>query len=200
MNYPLCFRDPTGLSENHNYIDETSKELKGLNRRSLSQNNDPNDYAASTADVFSDIFEDSPLEDFYAGVGDVAETLSDLVVSLLGPNPDGSRGGPAHREKVDLRIKQLLDEGYVPNSDDIIGGSYGRELVLSTPDGRKKTRRPYIAMYDPNGVLYFETAGRSTSKDNGDGSPVPIARKRYALGDIQGAYPSAIVMFSAYDR
>jgi RHS repeat-associated protein/uncharacterized repeat protein (TIGR02543 family) len=104
------------------------------------------------------------------------------------PNPDGSRGGQAHRDTIERRIEELKDQGH----EHLNGGKLPEEIIR-TPGGNKTYRRPDITTEAPDGSVYRENVGRS----NANGSEV--ARERRALDDIEGATgqrPS----YTPYDR
>jgi RHS repeat-associated protein len=104
------------------------------------------------------------------------------------PNPFGSRGGPKHRDKIDKRIEELKALGHKH-----IGGGSEPEVVIRTPGGKKKTRRPDITTMDPDGKIHHENVGRSRRDKS------PIARERQALDDIEAATGRRPV-FTPYDR
>jgi hypothetical protein len=104
------------------------------------------------------------------------------------PNPYGSRGGPAHRAKIQERIDALKRDGH-----EHIGGGDLPEEVIPTPGGEKSYRRPDITTNAPDGSVYRENVGRS----NSDGSP--IARERRSLDDIESATGSR-PGYTPYDR
>ncbi|WP_326523589.1 hypothetical protein [Sphingomonas sp.] len=101
------------------------------------------------------------------------------------PNPGGSKGGPAHREKIKERIRELEGEGM----EHVAGGDKPEERV-DTPGGEKGYRRPDITM-DDNGTPYRENVGRQT-KSRG-----PIFRERRAQNDIEQA--TGQCAFTAYN-
>ncbi len=80
------------------------------------------------------------------------------------------------RARAELRSAQLERDGHIH----IAGGTKTEEVIL-TPGGCKGCRRPDITTRAPDGSIYRENVGRSTSS----GSPVP--REAEALNDIQGA-------------
>jgi len=57
------------------------------------------------------------------------ETLQRIIFAS---NPYGSRGGPAHRERINERIKELEEQGW-----EHIGGGSKKETIIRTPEGRK---------------------------------------------------------------
>lgn len=107
------------------------------------------------------------------------------------PNPYGSRGGPAHQDRIEARILWLQMMGYR-----IIRGGRGRvEEFLRIPRGGFKTaRRPDITAQAPNGTIVRENVGRSRKRDG-----EPVARERRALDDIERATGSR-PNFIPYDR
>ena len=108
-----------------------------------------------------------------AGGYELAEWYADHSV----PNPDGSRGSPAHREKIQERIEELEEEGL-----EHVGGGSLPEQRIRTENGEKSYRRPDISMRDPEtGEPYYENVGRQTQ------SGEPEARERRALDDIEEA-------------
>jgi len=92
------------------------------------------------------------------------------------PNPNGSRGGEEHQDKIKERIGELVDQGHTH----VAGGDKPEETV-DTPGGNKESRRPDITTGDPNGKPYRENVGRQ----NQDGTAV--SRERRALEDIRNA-------------
>lgn len=92
------------------------------------------------------------------------------------PNPNGSRGSPAHQDKIRDRIGELEGQGHTHEA----GGSKKEETVR-TPGGHKESRRPDITTTDPSGKPYRENVGRQ----NQDGTP--SSRERKAQEDIQNA-------------
>jgi RHS repeat-associated protein len=160
------------------------------------------EYNRDLMDVYSDAYEDiEPIADYFGELGDIFEALHLAIKDKIiqrdldegvkqPPNPGGSRGGPAHRQKIDDRIDELLEQGYT----DPEGGTWGKERTIIIPEGGTKTmRRPDITMVDPEGNLYFENVGRSKR----DGSP--IAREVKALDDIELATGIRPV-YTPYDR
>jgi hypothetical protein len=104
------------------------------------------------------------------------------------PNPHGSRGGPAHKEAVKQRIKDLEADGH----EHLAGGSKSEETI-PIHGGSKSSRRPDITTRKPDGSIYHENVGRSTARGE------PVARERRALDDIEtetGKRPG----YTAYDR
>jgi RHS repeat-associated protein len=91
-----------------------------------------------------------------------------------GPNPHGSRGGPAHRETINQRVRDLEGEGY----EHLAGGDL-REEYIRIPGGGG--RRPDITMRAPDGTMYRENVGRTTA------TGAPVARERRALDDLERA-------------
>ncbi|MFG6488772.1 RHS repeat domain-containing protein [Roseateles sp. BYS78W] len=102
------------------------------------------------------------------------------------PNPNGSKGGPEHQEKVAERAKVLRDEGHTIEN----GGGVKPEEIVQTPGGDKASRRPDITTTGPDGKPYRENIGRANK--NGE----PIARERRAQNDIKGA--TGQCAFTAY--
>lgn len=106
------------------------------------------------------------------------------------PNPNGSRGGPAHQEKIKERIDELLAKGH----NLLGGGRTMKEEWLRNPFGKNpRGRRPDITTRDPIGNVHRENVGRTSSK--GD----PVTREQRALDDIErwtGCRPD----FVPYDR
>ena len=92
------------------------------------------------------------------------------------PNPHGSRGGPAHRAKVESRVEELRARGH-----EHLGGGSLPEEQIPTPGGSKTFRRPDITTRAPDGSIYRENVGRSTSGGR------PVAREQRALDDIEAA-------------
>jgi len=92
------------------------------------------------------------------------------------PNPDGSRGGQAHRDTVNRRIEELKADRHTH-----LGGGSEAEEVVKTPGGSKTSRRPDITTRAPDGSTYRENVGRSTRSGG------PVARERRALDDIEAA-------------
>jgi RHS repeat-associated protein len=114
------------------------------------------------------------------------DTLPTDQAERRGPNPHGSRGGPAHRGTIDRRIGELENEGY-----EHIGGGDLPEEYIRLANGRG--RRPDITMRNPDGSRYRENVGRTTQRGQ------PVARERRALDDLEqatGTRPS----FTPYDR
>ncbi len=91
------------------------------------------------------------------------------------PNPDGSRGGQAHQQKIQERIDQLKKEGH----EHVAGGRGKKEEVMMTPGGHKESRRPDITTRKPDGSVHRENVGKARQ----DGEPV--ARDRRARDDIE---------------
>jgi len=104
------------------------------------------------------------------------------------PNPFGSRGGPAHANRIGRRIEELKNVGHKH-----IGGGDLPEESVPTPGGDKSSRRPDITTEAPDGSIYRENVGRSTSDSS------PIARERRALDDLQSATGSR-PGYTPYDR
>ena len=108
------------------------------------------------------------------------------------PNPFGSKGGPAHREKILQRIEELKAQGYK-----LVAGGEKSEATIKTTGGFKNSRRPDIMMTAPDGTDYYENVGRSLRAK--DGTITPVSRERKALDDIErvtGIRP----VYTPYDR
>jgi hypothetical protein len=123
------------------------------------------------------------------GIDAVKQTFSNEEASppeRAPPNPDGSKGGAAHQEKIKERIEALKGQGKTHD-----GGGDKPEERVDTPGGEKGSRRPDITMTNPDGSKYRENVGRQ----NQDGTPV--ARERRAQDDIRGA--TGQCAFTAYN-
>ena len=92
------------------------------------------------------------------------------------PNPDGSRGGREHQQRIRERIETLEDQDY-----EHIGGGDRTEETVRTPGGDREARRPDITMRRPDGTTHRENVG----VQNRDGRPV--SRERRAQEDIRNA-------------
>jgi len=66
----------------------------------------------------------------------------------------GSRGGKAHRDKVQERVDQLVAEGYRHE-----GGGKEKEETVRIKNGYKSARRPDITTIAPDGSKYRENIG-----------------------------------------
>lgn len=104
------------------------------------------------------------------------------------PNPGGSRGGAAHRQKVEQRINELKSKGHT-----LTHGGNKKEEFIRTPGGAKSARRPDITTRAPSGSIHRENVGRQTR----DGRPVK--RERDALDDIRRATGKR-PKFTAYNK
>ncbi len=103
--------------------------------------------------------------------------IQGAVDNVFAFNPYGSRGGPAHRERIEDRIRELEALGLRH-----VGGGSKKEEVIKIDGGKKSFRRPDITMEDPaNGnEPYRENVGRTTPTGE------PVQREQDALDDIQG--------------
>jgi RHS repeat-associated protein len=106
---------------------------------------------------------------------DNAVTAARNAAERLKTGPKPWPDGP-HNTTIKRRIGELERDGHIH----IAGGTKTEEVIL-TPGGCKGCRRPDITTRAPDGTIYRENVGRSTSS----GSPVP--REAEALNDIQGA-------------
>jgi len=104
------------------------------------------------------------------------------------PNPDGSKGGPAHRATVQRRIEELEAQGHRHTH-----GGLKKEEVVKTEGGFKPYRRPDITTQAPDGSEYRENVGLATKAGE------PVSRERRALSDIERGTKSK-PGFTPYNR
>ena len=91
-------------------------------------------------------------------------------VKRKSPNPDGKKGGPAHRGKIDDIHKRFKDKGY----------NVGREKFIRTAGGHKNTRYGDLVV-ERNGKETIIQVGKRTKSGR------PVARERRAMEDIRKA-------------
>jgi hypothetical protein len=90
-----------------------------------------------------------------------------------GPNPYGSKGGPAHQGKVEEVERGMKERGLKTE----------REFKVDTPQGEKGSRRVDVVGKNPEtgAVEEMHQVGRATKGGE------PVARERRALHDIERA-------------
>jgi len=127
------------------------------------------------------------------GAGAAAPTKATASVEASAA-ATGAKRGPkpwpegAHNQKIANRIDELETQGYQH-----LRGGFKREEVVNIRGGHKLVRRPDITMQRPDGSLYRENVGRTTSAGN------PVPREVRALDDLEralGERPG----FTPYDR
>jgi RHS repeat-associated protein len=104
------------------------------------------------------------------------------------PNPDGSKGGPQHRDKTNQRENQIKLEH--PDWEHLAGGTLS-EREVPTQGGYKPVRRPDLIFKKPDGTYHYENIGRTTQEG------YPIAREMRAILDLL-RNPNADIHFTGY--
>lgn len=106
----------------------------------------------------------------------VRKTAGSAVQEEIGkfvPNPDGRRGGQAHRNTVNEAIKRLKADGFKKVTT---------EVTVRTPSGEKSRRAVDVRGNNPTTGEYKDV---QVGRQNKNGTPV--ARERRALDDIEKA-------------
>ncbi|MFW5670164.1 MAG: RHS repeat-associated core domain-containing protein, partial [Acetivibrio ethanolgignens] len=90
-----------------------------------------------------------------------------------GPKPQGTG---AHNLKIEEIASQVTDGTVIAGGGRICPNP---EVIIQTPNGLKKTRRPDILVQRPDGTLYGLNVGKTTAKG------APIKREVEALYDLE---------------